>query len=323
MNIDINNYRAVIDEINDAMTKSEKVEIINKYGLNCAPKLKDMEQAVYDILREDRKSRGSNLTRVDFSLFNRNNIGTFPSMSKALDMESREFPIEYLKYLKDAASHDKSISRRNYYNSLCKLVEKYILQHSLTSSASDIKDLEARLTEETMNFRMYHLDSVKKWAMQRYDRMPEALENVKARIKEILSKVEQYRITVQDVPVYDRLRKISNFQDKLGLGEARKSEYEFKEILKLTKKEYCDSEVSKAEKEFNVKLAAMSKTLYDKGFTNENINVKHIGNDPKMFEMLVSNGQKTFYARSIWAAENSYLVSPHFRFIVTSPKGIQ
>ena len=37
MNIDINNYRAVIDEINDAMTKSEKVEIINKYGLNCAP----------------------------------------------------------------------------------------------------------------------------------------------------------------------------------------------------------------------------------------------------------------------------------------------
>lgn len=43
MNINVENYRAVIDEINDAMTKSEKVEIINKYGLNCAPKLKDME----------------------------------------------------------------------------------------------------------------------------------------------------------------------------------------------------------------------------------------------------------------------------------------
>lgn len=42
MNIDINNYRSVIDEINNAMTKSEKVEIINKYGLNCPPKLKDM-----------------------------------------------------------------------------------------------------------------------------------------------------------------------------------------------------------------------------------------------------------------------------------------
>ena len=52
MNINVENYRAVIDEINDAITKSEKVEIINKYGLNCAPKLKDMEQAVYDILRE-------------------------------------------------------------------------------------------------------------------------------------------------------------------------------------------------------------------------------------------------------------------------------
>lgn len=323
MNINVENYRTVIDEINDAMTKSEKVEIINKYGLNCAPKLKDMEQAVYDILREDRKSRGSNLTRVDFSLFNRNNIGTFPSMSKALDMESREFPVEYLKYLKDAASHDKSISRRDYYKSLCKLVEKYILQHSLTSSASDIKNLEARLTEETMNFRLYHLDSVKKWAMQRYDKLPEALKNVETRIKEILSKVEQYRITVQNIPMYDRLRKISNFQGKLELGEARKSEYEFKEILKMTKKEYCDSEVSKAEEEFNIKLASMSKTLYDKGFTNENLSVKHIGNDPKMFEMLVSNGQKTYYARSIWAAENSYLVSPHFRFIVTSPKGIQ
>lgn len=37
MNINVENYRAVIDEINDAMTKSEKVEIINKYGLNCAP----------------------------------------------------------------------------------------------------------------------------------------------------------------------------------------------------------------------------------------------------------------------------------------------
>lgn len=259
---------------------------------------------------------------MDFALFNRNNIGTYPSMSKALDMESREFPVEYLKYLKNTASNDKNISRRTYFNTLCKLVEKYILQHSLTSSASDIKSLEARLTEETMSFRQYQLDSVKKWAMQRYDRMPEALRDVEARIKEILSKVEQYKITIKDVPMYDRLRKISDFQDKLGLGEARKYEYEFKNILKMTKKEYCDSEVNKAEEEFNVKLASMSKTLHDKGFTNENINVKHIGNDPKIFEMVVNNGQRTYYARSIWAAENSYLVSPHFRFIVTSPKDI-
>lgn len=323
MNITINNYRSVIDEINDAMTKSEKVEIINKYNLNCLPKLKDMEQAVYDIIRDDRKRRGSDLTKVDFDLFNRNNIGTYPSMSKALDMESREFPVEYIKYLKYVASHEKYIRRRNYFNTLCKLVEKYILQRSLTSSASDIKSLEERLTEETMSFRLYHLDSVKKWAMHRYDRMPESLKNVEERINEILSKVEQYRITIHDVPVYDRLRKISDFQNKLGLGKERAHEYEFKIILQMTKKEYCDSEVSKAEKEFNVKLFSMSKTLYDKGFTNENINVKHIRHDPKIFEMVVSNGQKTYYARSIWAAANSYLVSPHFRFIVTSPKDIQ
>ena len=47
------------------------------------------------------------------------------------------------------------------------------------------------------------------------------------------------------------------------------------------------------------------------------LSVKSIKTSVKGFDIYVSDCSKTIYARSIYAAENSVFVAPHFRFIVT------
>ena len=48
------------------------------------------------------------------------------------------------------------------------------------------------------------------------------------------------------------------------------------------------------------------------------LSVKSIKTSVKGFDIYVSDfAKKTSYARSIYAAENSVFVAPHFRFIVT------
>ena len=41
---------------------------------------------------------------------------------------------------------------------------------------------------------------------------------------------------------------------------------------------------------------------------------------PKLFELEVTDGNITLYARSIWAAEWSDKMIPHFRFIITNKR---
>ena len=59
---------------------------------------------------------------------------------------------------------------------------------------------------------------------------------------------------------------------------------------------------------------------YEKEFEFSKIKVNSISNDPKLFELEVTDGNITLYARSIWAAEWSDKMIPHFRFIITNKR---
>ena len=99
-----------------------------------------------------------------------------------------------------------------------------------------------------------------------------------------------------------------------------KSINELKMILNKTKVDFIQENREDAEQTFNHNIANLAEKLYEKEFEFSKIKVNSISNDPKLFELEVTDGNITLYARSIWAAEMSDKMIPHFRFIITNKR---
>ena len=63
--------------------------------------------------------------------------------------------------------------------------------------------------------------------------------------------------------------------------------------------------------------STLADRLLDKKFIIEKTVVSNVQNDPKFFEMTITDGEKKLYCRSVLAAEFSEKMIPHFRFIMT------
>ncbi len=75
--------------------------------------------------------------------------------------------------------------------------------------------------------------------------------------------------------------------------------------------------LNEADAKFMADIKVMADKIREKSIREDNHSLVYAGDDPKHIEIEITDGQATLYARSIFAAENSVLVSPHFRFIVT------
>ena len=64
----------------------------------------------------------------------------------------------------------------------------------------------------------------------------------------------------------------------------------------------------------------MAEKIVERDFDYANITFSNMKRDPKGIEMMISDGVKKVYARSIIAAEYSEKVICHFRFILTDRK---
>lgn len=92
---------------------------------------------------------------------------------------------------------------------------------------------------------------------------------------------------------------------------------ELKAIYKWNRKEYVDKNVEEAEKRYKYDIEAIAEKVRRMNMDEEFIEVLSIDSDPKHYDIVLSDGKKKVHARSIFAAEFSYLVAPHYRFIIT------
>ncbi len=81
-----------------------------------------------------------------------------------------------------------------------------------------------------------------------------------------------------------------------------------------------DRRVDDAEKAYNEHLWSIAERIMDFDVDVSNLKVEYVDYDRRIFRLGVSDGSHNVYARSIWAAEYSEKVTPHFRFIVTDKK---
>ena len=185
-----------------------------------------------------------------------------------------------------------------------------------------IESIRLQLVSQTKEFYEQYLEDAEVWATKTYDSAPERLEyfiekkqNLKIKLDEVvgrLKKEDGWRYMYS--PEYREIDK--------SISRVSESINELKMILKKTKADFIQENREEAENTFNRNIANLAEKLYEKEFEFSKITVNSISKDPKLFELEVTDGNITLYARSIWAAEWSDKMIPHFRFIITNKRKI-
>ena len=80
---------------------------------------------------------------------------------------------------------------------------------------------------------------------------------------------------------------------------------------------WVEQALKDAEDKFKADIRVLANKIRERSINEENLSLLYASDDPKHIQISISDGNITLYARSIFAAANSILLSPHFRFIVT------
>lgn len=319
------------DAVENMNLKARK-EMGAKYGLDSG-KTKEIQKAILLQMREERKNRKA-FTRDDVKYYIRLDI---PEKTK-LDFECPEF----ILYLKDYYWHnleekkltgkiDMAKSRDwNYYMSsssrysimlYLRTVEWLDAHDPKTIKNKEDKNniigaIEAELLTQTKEFHDEFIERAKRWAEKVYQVQNDLEEKYFPLYNDCLEKLKEIgSYSWGDIETRKRVEAIKTEKDKYGkiLSKARS-------VTIYDKPEFVEKCIKDAEDSFAHNIKALATKISDKDIDATNITVERIDDDPKCFELLVTDGNITLYARSIWAAEWSEKVTAHFRFIITDKK---
>lgn len=177
---------------------------------------------------------------------------------------------------------------------------------------------------QTANARTTYIDLVRFSAERSYDNLPSKIAEAKSKISSLNSKIRSCckekrdsmgRLSFADLDVYiaqtNPMRKEIEKLERL-IRQSEKS-------ISMGKEKFIEANVEKAAMMFDSKVFAMADKLNRKGFTSE-CKFSSLSSDPKLFNVIVTDGEKKVHARSVLAAESSECMVAHFRFIITNAK---
>ena len=315
----------------DGCTGQDKKDLIAKYSVE-SKKAKDIQYAILVKLQELRKNKKS-FDKDDLRDF-RHMWESDTQMIEQLKKESIDFAVFYRDNLFENLKKNKlegyigvkglndyrlSISQKWQIKHYQKVAE-FIKSEDPDTKAQKMKDedlmsvLNKKLTEELEDFKAEYLKKVEESSNKAYDRLPgeiksmqETLDNMKKNFEERKKEIKGYMAR------WNAEEPIRKYEKKLSQKKA---------IIRMyaTKKSFVDACLKDAEKTFKGNVDALTHRVYEKKFDVENIKVSNVKNDPKIFQLLIDDGNKKLYCRSILAAEFSDKMIPHFRFIMTERK---
>ena len=276
-----------------------------KYGVPA--KSKDIQEKINSILKEIRSTQ-TEFDKDDMRDWFRLDPKV-TKLSKYLDGE----PIAFVKMLQ--ADYESRAKRggnsiagkyaRNMYEKITVWLNKATKSDDQKAAEAELENniekLVSKLSSELADFKVRYLEKVHEAAGKRYKKI---LTDIKA------LKNQRLAIEVR----YEAVRKEKNKVDnKIGRLNG---------IIRMypTVEEFQKFTVEEATKQFEYNVRGLANRLIDKKFIIEKIIVSNVKNDPKFFEMTITDGEKKLYCRSVLAAQFSEKMIPHFRFIMTERK---
>ena len=302
--------------LNEYPSMNEKKALAAKYGVD-SKKAKDIQEMVLVAMRGERKTR-TEFDEIDLRYFSRFDIPeTYAKAVPYYELESIEF-LNYVMgvYWENLVTRklDKKVDlvniRGTYHLSIS---DKYAIRRYLNIKKylEEIKpeNVEKKRNDEEINnvirnillkdmvaFHDAYIAKVTKWANIQY---PKIIE-IKNETREQLVKLPK------DVK-YNVWRPLKNKYDRAVALLTR-----FDTIEK-----YVEWNVENAEKQYMSDINSVVERIRKRELDYDNLKVVTVYDDPKFFEMTITDGKQSLHARSIWAAEYSEKVTAHYRFIIS------
>ena len=320
------------------VTGQEKKDLIAKYGVE-SKKAQDIKNRILEILRELRKEK-KNFDKEDITDFLRLHDYVTTRMIEGLKEEAKEFSTYLKDYYFDRLKSRKlenyalTTSLNNYrlsiadkdliktYQKISKAVDEINPTKEKLSEKEHFEMLNNRITELMQDFKVIYLKRIEEYAKKQY-KYYSSEENLKKFIdaKEAAEKeVEKYK---EENNI--RWIKYNDYKGRnleTNVDKARNKISQFKGFTKMytTEKMYLDKCQKDGEHTFANNIAAISERLIKDNLNIDNLSITNVKNDPKFFEMIITDGNKKLYLRSVFAAQFSTKMIPHFRFIITERK---
>lgn len=327
------------DAIEYVYTKAEKKAIADKYSCTSMKKA-DIQEAILFAIRDERCSRKS-FTDEDVKWYHR--LGMYDLYKKQAELMSKE-STEFIIYLKDhywqylktkgivdkndtptwrafSGSYADKAAYKRYENVVQYLKDTDPTEMKKKDETQLIKQgLIEKFKVELVDFKKEFLDRVKENAGRYYDECPKNMEAAKKHEEKFKKELDELNnanggyISFRS-PEYRKYKEIDENRSFWS-----KRYYEYYRILKdyKTKKDFVDANLKSAEEKFERNIETLSERVMDRELSIPDIKVSGVHEDPKIFQMMITDGKKKLFARSIIAAEYSEKVSTHFRFIITN-----
>ena len=341
-NISVEEMMEDIKKLNDySIENAEKKAMATKYGIQ-SRKAAEIEHAILVKAAEDRATRKS-FTELDITMFKR--LSNCPEIYGKMESFLQLEPEAFIKYMKDVYEEDiKSKGIEQYITwkpsdlkyARIKYGDKYTIKFyqfllkyleengSSTKDARDVRkeatDLVlSKLNEQLKDFKKTLLDHAEEQALKHYDNIVENIDMWFEKDEECEKQLNDLRrqngrsYRYWDTPEY---KKVQETQKRWHMMYVEGNFI----MNKWSKEEYGKYCREQAEKEYEMKKKTMAEKIVDRDFDYANIQFTNVKRDPKWIEMLITDGVKKVYARSIIAAEYSEKVTVHFRFILTDRK---
>lgn len=310
--------------LNEMPSMSEKKALAAKYGIE-SKKAKEIQNQVLLAMRDERNTR-DNFDKDDVKFFYYLNVPEI--YAKAVPFYENENP-KFIKYLVEY--HKQIVNSKNLQNKLCYVnsrdcyfvsnADKYTMKRYINvkrfveenapeviekkiSEQAILDIIKTRLLIDMKPFHDAFISRITNWATKTYESLP-------TRIEEALNKLEIASKNIDTKNYWNdswkKYNKCKANYDKLNA------------IIKMfpTCEEYVNDCVKRAEITYDRDVNEVVVRIFNKKLNYENIKVINILDDPKFFDMTITDGNTSLHCRSIWAAAYSTKVTAHYRFIIT------
>lgn len=296
----------------DGMNLKEKKELAAKY--ECDAKLKDIRKAIAIAMKDVRKKKSS---------FDKNDLMWFWRMEpseRTIKDTLKEEPMEFIKFFAD--EHKKTGEK---YGASMTGKRGWRLYDAAVAVMNDIntpqkdKDLAKRLRdlleEKMADFKVEFMKRVEEAAKKKWKNLPNEIEKAK----------EAWKAEEERVSKYLKDNNIKGYHAWSYKKTEERLERKYRNLKYLLDKfsnetEFVEDVKKHAEKQYEGNLDALAERINEKKLDLDKLEISNIKDDPKYFSMMVTDGNRKLYCRSILAAQWSEKMVPHFRFIMTDRK---
>lgn len=286
------NLSEIIDDIK--LVENNKKAIASKYGIQ-SNKCAEIQRTLW-IMANDIRRTHTTFTIEDVKIFNRRwDVPYSPKkIREAMADESDAFVAFYLGIIENA----KSVYDWRTHNTRVNTLRSILVERSKANNDT-LQQLKKTLTEQTYDFRTTYIDSI----LERANEIFTALE----------SKYHGIRTTADLIAAFNPADDKEFNKIRINFAKARNFTHHFDKVA------FLDYQGKKANKEFDESISLIADRIESKGMAPKDVIVKKINdNDAKAFDIHVTDGKMDLHARSIFCAEFSDLVTPHWRFIITN-----